>query len=453
MALSAPTDITKPPANVADAVSARSTVPPSDRSIRLRTLVLIRWIAIVGQATALLLVDRVLGFDVPMVPALLAVGASVAVNILVTLLHGLKARLGEQAAALHLAFDVLQLALLLYLTGGLRNPFCLLLLAPVTVSASILSTRSTAALSALTIAAASILGVTHWPLPWEGPPPDVPQLLITAVWASIVCAILFITVYVARVAQDARRMSDALAATQFALGREQRVSALGTLAAAAAHELGTPLATIAVVARELAHDLPPDSPHREDAELLLSQTARCRDILAELARRPDTAETFLRMALSDLIEDAAAPHQRPDVTLVVDRHAEDDTPEPQLVRTPEIVHGLGNFLANAQQFAATTVEVDLEWNSRHVTVRITDDGPGFPLALLGRLGEPYVSGRSGTSGHMGLGIFIAQTLIERTGGTVSFDNRLDRGAEVAVTWPRAIFEATEEGDHAGSRRA
>lgn len=429
----------KPPAH------RLSAEPAPARRIQLRTLVLIRWIAIAGQAMTLLLVDLGLGFGVPLVPALGIVGASAAMNLAVILHFGNGGRLGERAATWHLAFDVLQLAALLYLTGGLRNPFCPLLLAPVTVSASILSGRSTIALCALAIAAASLLAVEHWPLPWDGAPPELPLPYVTGVWAALVCGIGFIATYVARVATDARRMSDALAATQLALSREQRVSSLGTLAAAAAHELGTPLATIAVVARELASDLPADSPQREDAELLLSQTARCRDILAELARRPDTAETFLRMALGDLIEEAAAPHRRSDVEFTVLRETPDDSPEPHLARTPEIVHGLGNFLANAQQFAYSEVTVDVTWTAREVTVRIADDGPGFPLQLLGRLGEPYLSSRSGHTEHMGLGIFIAQTLLERTGARVSFTNAPEGGAEVAVTWPRAIFDTSNEG--------
>lgn len=438
----------------AEAVAAaRAPASPPARRIQLRTLVLIRWLAVAGQTAALVFVDRGLGFDVALIPTFGVVAASAAMNLGVILHFGAGGRLSERTAALHLAFDVIQLAALLFLTGGLRNPFCPLLLAPVTVSASILSGRSTLALSALAIAAASLLAIVHEPLPWDGAPPELPLLYVTGVWAALVCGIGFIATYVARVATDARRMSDALAATQLALAREQRVSSLGTLAAAAAHELGTPLATIAVVARELASDLPPDSPQREDAELLLGQTARCRDILAELARRPDTAETFLRMALGDLIEDAAAPHARPDVEFTVLRDALDDTPEPHLARTPEIVHGLGNFLANAQQFAYGEVTVDVAWSAREVTVRIADDGPGFPLPLLGRLGEPYLSSRSGETGHMGLGIFIAQTLLERTGAQVTFTNAPEGGAEVAVTWPRAIFGTTNEGDDAGRRHS
>lgn len=425
---------------MAAAASAPDRRADESGQVQLRTLVFIRWVAVAGQAATLLLVHYGLGFDLPILPALLVVASSAALNGVVLLRHGRAARLGDGDAALYLAFDVLQLSLLLFLTGGLRNPFDLLLLAPVTVSASILSMRSTVGLSVLAIACVSLLAVLHLPLPWKGGAPDLPPLYLVAKWAAVVCAILFIAAYVGQVALEARRMSGALAETQLALAREQRMSALGGLAAAAAHELGSPLATIAVVAREIARDLPPDSPLAEDMELLLSQTARCRDILAELARRPeaDGGDRFLRLPLADLVDEAAAPHGRPEVGLEIVA-GRTQGPEPQLARTPEIVHGLGNLLANAIQFAASRVDVLLAWNDRDVQVTIADDGPGFPPYLLGRLGEPYLSGRSGTGEHMGLGIFIARTLLERTGATVSFANRR-RGAEVVVRWPRAILE-------------
>ncbi len=424
-------------APVGDAIAARNGV-----QVQLRTLVLIRWVAVAGQAITLLLVHFGFGFTLPIVPALLVVGASAALNLLIARRHGLGARLSEEVAAFHLAFDIMQLALLLYLTGGLRNPFDLLLIAPVTVSASILSTRSTVGLALLAIGCASLLAVLHLPLPWDGGPPDLPALYLLAKWAAVVCAIGFIAAYVSQVATEARRMSDALAAAQLALAREQRISALGTLAAAAAHELGSPLATIAVVAREIARDLPPDSPLAEDMELLLSQTARCRDIIAELARRPEAqgGDPFLRLPLADLIDEAAAPHQRPEVSVEIVAEATEG-PEPQIARTPELVHGLGNLLANAIQFANSRVEVLMAWNATEVRLTVADDGPGFPSYLLSRLGEPYLSSRSGQGGHMGLGIFIAQTLLQRTGAKVRFSNRRQGGAEVAVRWARAILES------------
>ena len=236
--------------------------------ISLRTLVPIRWVAIAGQALTILIVHFGLGFSLPLVPALGVVGGSVLLNVVLILLRQVAARLGERDAALCLGYDILQLAILLHLTGGLQNPFSILILAPVTVAATILSRRPVIVLSVLAVASISVLALWHEPLPWRTEPLVFPAELVLGIWVALVLATVFIGGYTWSVAQEAGRLRDAVTATQLALAREQRVSAVGALAAAAAHELGSPLATIAVVAKELARDLPPDSPHAEDAMLL-----------------------------------------------------------------------------------------------------------------------------------------------------------------------------------------
>ncbi|MGH6619913.1 MAG: ATP-binding protein, partial [Alphaproteobacteria bacterium] len=236
--------------------------------------------------------------------------------------------------------------------------------------------------------------------------------------------------------------SDALAATHTLLARQQQLSALGGLAAAAAHELGSPLATIAVVAKELSREIPPGSPLAEDVDLLLSQSSRCRDILAGIARTPETrsAEPFDRLPLSQLVEAAAEAHMGGPVE--IDIIIEDDVvgDEPMLGRSPEILSGLGTLIQNAAQFAASTVTVTLRWDERDVVVGVQDDGPGFPPAVLAAIGEPFISTRASDSGHMGLGIFIAQTLLARLGAELFFANLEAGGAEVVIRWPRVILE-------------
>jgi two-component system sensor histidine kinase RegB len=244
-------------------------------------------------------------------------------------------------------------------------------------------------------------------------------------------------------------MALALDVTQAVLSREQRLSALGALAAAAAHELGTPLGTILVASREIAADLPPDSPIRGDVELLVDEAMRCREILANLAARPEGEEApFTRMPMTAVVELAARPHARESVQIrFTSGSMADGAPQPEIARMPAILHGLGNLIQNAVQIARQDVTVDTRWGDREVVVRICDDGPGFPPGMLERLGEPYVSSRRDADGdHMGLGIFIAQALLGRTGGTVSFTNRTDGGAEVAVRWNRGILEAAEQRD-------
>ena len=416
--------------------------------ISLRTLVPIRWVAIAGQALALLTVHYGIGFHLPLLPALAVVAGSALLNIILIVHRQVARQLGERYAALCLGYDILQLAILLYLTGGLQNPFSILIVAPVTVGATILSRRPVIALSVFAVAAISALALWHLPLPWRsGPGPLVfPPEIIVGTWTALVLATVFIALYTWSVAQDARRLRDAVAATQLALAREQRVSAVGALAAAAAHELGSPLATIAVVAKELVRDLPADSPHAEDAALLLSQSERCRRILAELSHRPeeDGGSPYTRLPISALVEAAAAQHQQRGVRLIFATAGSPPEDEPQVRRSPEILHGLNNLIQNAVQFARREVTVTTFWDVKTVTVEISDDGPGFLLHLLGRLGEPYLSTRAGAADHMGLGIFIAQSLLERSGAGLTFENLEEGGAHVAISWNRANLETVEQ---------
>ena len=281
------------------------------------------------------------------------------------------------------------------------------------------------------------------PLPWRGEPLPFPPELVLGLWTALVLATVFIGGYTWSVAEEARRLRDAVAATQLALAREQRVSAVGALAAAAAHELGSPLATIAVVARELVRDLPAESPHSEDAQLLLSQSERCRQILAQLAHHPaeEGASPYTRLPISALVEAAGALYHDPRVRLIFATTGEPADAEPLVRRSPEIMHGLNNLIQNAVQFARSEVSVTIHWDKASVTVEVADDGPGFPANLIGRLGEPYLSTRAGDANHMGLGIFIAQSLLERSGAELVFDNLAEGGAHVVISWQRANLEA------------
>ena len=405
--------------------------------VSLRTLIWIRWIAVAGQAVTLLIVHLALGFTLPLEIALGVVATSALINLANQMQRTGSLRLGDRDAMMYLAYDVVQLGALLYLTGGLQNPFALLVLAPVTVGATILSRRSVMTLSALTVGVATILAIWHLPLPWDEDQLEFPLLYVSAVWLALTLSTLFIAAYTWSVTEEGRRISDAYAATQLALAREQRISAVGALAAAAAHELGSPLGTIAVIAKELARDLPADGPLAEDAQLLLSETARCRTILQELAqkREADGGTPYDRLPLSALVEAAGDPYRVPHRALIqkIEGNPGD---QPLVARSPEIMHGLGNLVQNAIQFAAAEVVVKTAWDDRWVTVTVTDDGPGFPTQVLSRLGEPYLSGRDEDAEHMGLGIFIAETLLRRTGAKLHFANGAQGGAVVRVRWPR-----------------
>lgn len=422
---------------------------PRGGRVTLRTLIFIRWIAIGGQLITVLTVALFFQFPLPVGPVLAAIGASAVLNLTATVQGG-RQRLTDFDATLYLAYDTLQLTVLLYLTGGLLNPFAVLLLAPVTVGATVLTLHRVMLLVGLTLACLSVLALWHLPLPWPGgaAPPFDPLYKLGG-WVALSLSSAFIAAYTFRVAQEARYIADALGATQMALAREQRLSALGALAAAAAHELGTPLGTIAVVAKELSRDIPADDPLSEDIALLQSQTARCRQILADLARKPETdgGAPYDHLPLRTLVEAAAAPHRVGGVRLDVRVIDLSNTPEPVVRRQPEILHGLGNLLQNAMQFARRRVTVNVAWDLRLVSIAIVDDGPGFPSQVLSRIGEPYLSQRSDRAGHMGLGIFIAQTLLERTGAAVKFTNTRGGGARVVLRWDRDNLEAPHSGQN------
>jgi two-component system, sensor histidine kinase RegB len=410
--------------------------------LRLRTLIMIRWIAVMGQSVTILVVHFGLGFKLPLAVCLSVIAALALSNVMLTLRRVASSRLDDRTAALLLGFDVVQLALLLYVTGGLQNPFAILVIAPVMVSATILSRAATIALTLLAVVSITLLAMFRTTLPWAPEPMLLPAVYVLGIWTALAVASVFFSAYVWSVSEEARRMSDALAATQTSLARQQRLSALGGLAAAAAHELGSPLATIAVVAKELSREVPPGSPLAEDVELLISQSDRCRDILAVIARTPESrsAEPFDRLPLSQLVEAAAEPHMGHaiDVEIVIEDDVEGE--EPVVLRSPELLSGLGTLIQNAVQFAHAHVFVGLRWDERRVLISVEDDGPGFPPAVLAAIGEPFISTRAADSGHMGLGIFIAQTLLAGLGAELSFVNRRRGGAEVVIRWPRTILE-------------
>ena len=435
--------------------------------LRLQTIVRLRWLAVLGQILAVSLVSAGLGFPLPMGPCLFLISLSAWLNVFLSIRYPARHRLSVRFAAATLAYDIVQLAALLYLTGGIDNPFSMLLVAPVTVSAATLPLKNTIVLGLIAIVAAVFITFQSEPLPWRAS--DViliPPLYRLGILSAVVSSITFLALYAWRISKEGRLMSTALAATELVLAREQKLHALDGLAAAAAHELGTPLSTIYLVTSEMQRQTQAEHPFYDDLTLLKEQSKRCREILQKLTRRNPEEQDPLHSILpvEEMLNEAAGPYQGGRVPIVVTARPAIDVPntarkEPVGARRPGVIYGLGNIIENAADFAATRVDIAAEWTADAVIVTVMDDGPGFQPELIDSIGEPYVTTRGpghkkthdGFTGRkatgLGLGFFIAKTLLERSGARLALENRSPplHGAVIRVVWGRATFEAAPTG--------
>ena len=411
--------------------------------IRLRTLVLLRWVAIGGQLAAVIVAQELLALRIEAQLAYMVIGLSVLANVFATLVYPENKRLTQNEILAILLFDVVQLSFLVSLTGGLGNPFALLILAPVTVAATVLRLRWTLLVGG---AAAVLVTAQRWlyfPLRDADGNALAPQPLFAAgFWIAIITGIVFLGLYNRRVTNEMRSMSQALLATQAALAREQKLTDLGGVVAATAHELGTPLATIKLAAGELAQEL--EGAHREDAELIAAQADRCTEILRSMGRAGKDDRHLRRAPLSAVLREAASRHEDRGKAIEVDPGPED----PLVERRPELLHGLRNIIENAVDHARGRVALLQEVGPRGLRITVQDDGPGFPPHAIGNLGEPFLRGRGKAKG-LGLGLFIAVTLLRRTGAAVRAENA-GGGARVTIDWPPGALEpAQKRGDPLG----
>ncbi len=453
-----------------DALDPRYAFDRRANWVRVRTMALLRWIAVSGQIAAVLVGHYVFGLTIWYGPVFAAIGAAAITNLMAITIWPNTRRLSETELAGTLVFDMVQLSALLALTGGLHNPFALLILAQVAISAAALGRRQTRIICTIAAGLITALLFVHLPLTnSRGEVLRLPDLFLLGFWAAILIGIVFQASYARRVTAEVTAMGDALAATQMALAREQKLTDLGGVVAAAAHELGTPLATIALVSAELVEEAGDDDT-RADAQLIRDQAERCREILRGMGRA-GKQDRHVRVApLSSVIEEAAEPHADRGIDLRVTSRPEPDSVAraPSVARRPELIHGLRNLVQNGVDFARTTVWIDLRWNEHVVAVRIADDGPGYPSDTLSRLGDPFLRRRRETGpdaerpGYegMGLGLFIAKTLLERSGAEVAFANGQDGfgpatedrarcGALVTLTWSRAQIAVASDRDALG----
>ena len=422
--------------------------------LRQGTLTGLRWFAVLGQVVVLAAVRFGFGFELPWTPLLVAIAAGVWVNLYATLSFSPARSLTHREIVLYLCFDTLQISFILYLTGGVQNPFALWLVMQAMLAASSVRWRQALVVIGLVEVSLTVLALWHYPLPWTSEGLfGLPRIYNIGLWIALTMGVAFTSAYAYRVARERTKLSAALTATQMALSREERLTALDGLAAAAAHELGTPLGTIQVTAREMESELP-DGHLKEDAALLISQTQRCQKILRRLSEAGQAGDAVHNsISLDGLLREAARPFFDLDGKRVeISFDPESGAVPERLKRRPEVIYGLRNLIENAHKYADSEVEVKADWQDDLLHITIHDDGPGIPSETMLRLGEPYPRSAQGRAkdgkGGLGLGFFIAKTLLERTSGTLQFGNHKNRpGAWVRVTWP--LVNLTERTNSSG----
>ena len=421
--------------------------------IRLRTLAMVRWFAITGQVSALVVGQQYFGLQLALIPCAVVIGMSILTNVIAVVIFPGSRRLSEAETVLTLLFDTLQLSLLLAFTGGLNNPFALLILAPVTIAATVLPTRSTLMLASCAIIMITLVSLAHISLrTLDGNILEMPAVFVFGFWVAIVTGILFISIYTRRVTVEMTSMAEALLATQMALAREQKLTDLGGVIAATAHELGTPLATIKLTSSELMEELSENEELRADASLIREQADRCRDILRSMGSAGKYDIHLHAAPWSAVVREAAEPHlnRGKNVFFEYVSGLGEEPNQPLALRRPEVIHGLRNLIQNAVDFARTEVCVQIGWSETSLTVEISDDGQGFSPQVMNRIGDPFVKQRERNSRQtarpgydgMGLGLFIAKTLLERSKAILSFSNGGQGlgGAAVFVSCPRSKLE-------------
>ena len=404
----------------------------SRRPISTHTLIQLRWLAVLGQSVTMLFVQYGLGFALPLGWCFTAVAASIWLNLTIMLRYKSHQEPSTLSSTLQLGFDISQLSALLFLTGGLANPFSFLLLMPTTAAFVTLPNRTGVPLLLFSLAIISLLTFYHLPLPWhQGQVLTLPPTYLLGSWVALGIGVVFAGVYARRVAFEYEQIASALATTQKILAQEEMFAALGSLAAAAAHELGTPLSTIQLAARELADDLP-DGTAKDDTKLILDETKRCREILTQLSAPKDADETGHSVTtLPTLLEEIIAPCRAAraiPITVSYTGDQADKAPAMALRRKPEMIYGLRAIIDNAVKFTRTRVTVECHMSTTSITLIILDDGRGFSPDILTRLGSATIaktsaSVRATPHSGLGLGFFIAKNLLERTKAKLRFGNR------------------------------
>ena len=402
-----------------------------------KTLVILRWIALTGQLIAVNLVYNYLNLDFPVIECHIVIFLGIITNLF--LQFKIKAnQLKDVYSSLFLIYDLLQLSVLLYLTGGILNPFSLLLIVPAIVSSTFLSMGTTIILGVITILSSFLLVKFYLPLPGSIEYLfSFPTFYVVGILISIIVGLLFLSYFGIRFAGETKKRSEALNKLQQVIAKEYELESLGGQAAAAAHSLGTPLATITVVAKELRKEIGVESKHSKDLDLLISQTKRCGDILKQISQKQIIEDKFISaVKLEDLLVEILRSFMETSEK-EIQLKSNNDLNKIDIKRSPEIIYGLRNFIGNAVKFAKNKVEIELKSSENQICVQINDDGPGYPEDIIQVLGEPYIKSKSkeiSKKSGLGLGTFLGKTLLERQGAKLNFFNNKYKGASVKIIW-------------------
>ncbi len=405
-----------------------------------KTLVILRWIAIIGQSISISIVYFILKFHLPIFYCTAIILLGVITNVYLQFVIK-ENQLSNIKSSTYLLYDLIQLSLLLFLTGGVTNPFAILIIIPAIVSSTFLSLRSTINLSIITIIILIVLTITYFPLPHKATDElhfHVPNYYLYAIPFSIIVGLVFLTYFGTRFGMESRKRTEALNRLELILAKEHELESIGLQAAAAAHSLGTPLSTITVVAKELKKEIGENSEYTKDINLLLSQTKRCSEILKNLSQDQLKEDNFLsNIKIGDLLKEIIRSFSEISEKKILLQDEQNEL-DPQIERTLEITYGLRNFIGNAVKYSNSFVEINLKSNDTITEVIINDDGPGFSEDVKDVLGEPYIRSKNkiiNSKSGLGLGTFIGKTLLERMKANVQFSssNKLG-GARVKIHW-------------------
>ena len=408
---------------------------PFSSNILLSNLIKIRWIAISGQLFTILLVFFYFKISIPVVACLCIVFISGSINIYSLVTDKINNYLSDKEAFYFLLFDTIQLGILLYLTGGIYNPFSLLLIAPLIISASYLPIIYSIGLLFLSILIVILISNFYLPIEWNESF-IVPKFFIYGLTLSLIISLIFISIYVYLFANSSRRISEALSQTRSTLANQKKISEIGSLSAAAVHELSTPLNTIFLVLNDLREEesVKNNNNIKKEVDLLKSQAERCRNILLTLSKNPENLKDnfFDKTTISNLVKINFDKFNNRNIVLEINLKSNQD--EPRILFKDELVYGIGNIIQNAIQHAISKIIIDISWNQKDFIIIVSDDGIGFIDEVFDQIGQPYISKQKI---GMGLGIFIAKNLIENIGGSISFKNINDSGASVEIKIKRA----------------